>query len=94
MSIFVVKMKSPLDENVEEVFAVTSTRDRAKRALVHLCRVALCSVHNRVLATGLEMYAHRSANAGRKQTACNQRRRSSRVLKQHIITNERGNRNG
>ena len=27
MSIFVVKKKNRLDENVEEVFAVTSTRD-------------------------------------------------------------------
>ena len=27
MSIFVVKKKNGLDENVEEVFAVTSTRD-------------------------------------------------------------------
>ena len=33
MSIFVVKKNNKLDENVEEVFAVTSTRDRAIQAI-------------------------------------------------------------
>lgn len=33
VSIFVVKKKNRLDENVEEVFAVTSTRDRAIQAI-------------------------------------------------------------
>ena len=33
MSIFVVKKKNRFDENVKEVFAVTSTRDQAIQAI-------------------------------------------------------------
>lgn len=41
MSIFVVKKKSLLDENVEEVLAVTSTRDRA----IQVIQGDLLSIH-------------------------------------------------
>ena len=51
MSIFVVKKKKGLDENVEEVFAVTSTTDRGiqaiqKELLFIYSGVARYSVHN------------------------------------------------